>query len=71
LVDSASLETQVVLDENHNSVMDVSFGLGYEIDETSLISVLQKCSFLEVPIKIEGKGVVKIKANFDVVNSNT
>jgi len=57
---------QVVLDSGQFTVMIISF----VVDEDSEQTVLKHCNFLEIPIKIEGKGVVKVKVEFDQNNIN-
>jgi len=51
---------QVSLESGQSAVMVVSFQVDQEREE----DVLNQCEFLEIPLKIDGKGVVKIKAQF-------
>jgi len=53
--------SQVILEEKKFAVMSFSFEIE---EEENLKDALAKCSFIEVPIKVEGRGVLKIKANF-------
>jgi len=62
--------TQVVLEEGHFAVMVLSFQINKEEGEEEQKEPLTKCNFLEVPIKVEGKGVLKIKVDFQNNNNN-
>jgi hypothetical protein len=51
----------VILQEKQFAVMTISFEIEGEENQKEALS---RCHFLEVPIKVEGKGVLKIKVDF-------
>jgi len=61
---------QSTLEQNQFCVMKISFSLDHEFEESNIQSELDHLSFLEVPVKIEGKGVVKVKANLQQSTGN-
>jgi len=60
----SEVTVQASLEQNQFCVMRISFALDHEFEESTVESELASISFLEVPVKIEGKGVVKVKALF-------
>jgi len=60
----SEVTAQATLEHNQFCVMKISFALDHEFEESTIESKLALISFLEVPVKIEGKGVVKVKALF-------